>query len=399
MTKIAYLDCFSGISGDMFIAAFLDSGLIEPRYLSEKLSVLGLGKVKVLAEEVHRGPMAATHIAFECKAQTRAHRDFAEIKGLIQASGLAGAEKQRALQIFQSLAEAEAKIHNVPIESVHFHELGALDSILDIVGAAVIVEKLQIEKYYASKINVGSGFVETEHGRLPVPSPAALELLKEAPIYSSGIESELVTPTGAAILKNLVKSYEMPEARWQHIGYGAGSKDLSAHPNVLRVMVGESAETKYIEDEAVIIETEIDDMNPEFFPHVQAKLFERGALSVSLQNVLLKKGRPGFRIRVLSPKEVVDALLEIIFRETTTLGVTLQNVKRKKLDRKIVEIETRYGKVRVKLGLLGNEIVNVAPEYEDCKKLAEEQGAPLKGVYQLALEEAFRLVFHKRRSP
>lgn len=396
--RIAYLDCFSGISGDMFISAFLDSGLIEAGYLNEKLSALGLGEVKVVTEKVHRGSITATHISFECNAQTHAHRDFAEIKKLIQASELASAEKQHALQILQSLAEAEARIHHISIERVHFHELGALDSILDIVGAAVIVEKLQIEKYYASKVNVGSGFVDTEHGRLPIPAPATLELLKETPIYSSGIEAELVTPTGAAILKNLVTSFEMPAARWQHVGYGAGSKDFSTTPNVLRVMVGESVETKYLEDEAVIIETEIDDMNPELFPHVQAKLFERGALSVSLQHVLLKKSRPGFRIRVLSPKEVVDALLEIIFRETTTLGVTLQSVRRKKLNRKLVEVETRYGQVRVKLGILGNEIVNVAPEYEDCKKLAEERGVPLKEIYRLAHEGAFRLVFQKRSS-
>ncbi len=403
--KIVYLDCFSGISGDMFIAAFLDSGLIEARYLKEKLSALGLGKVKVIEEEVQRGPIAATHVSFECNSQTRTQRGFAEIKELIQASELTSAEKKRTLQIFQSLAEAEARIHNSSIERAHFHELGALDSILDIVGAAVIVEKLKIERYYASRVNVGGGFVDTKHGRLPVPAPATLELLKGMPMYSSGIEAELVTPTGAAILKNLVTGYEMPQARWQHIGYGAGSRDLPT-PNVLRIMVGESVEksveksveTKYIEDEAVIIETEIDDMNPELFPHVQTKLLERGALSVSLQQVLLKKGRPGFRMRVLSPEERVDALLEIIFRETTTLGVTLQTVKRKKLGRKIVEIETCYGQVRVKLGMLGNEIVNVAPEYEDCKKLAEEQGVALKEVYKLAHECAFRLAFQRRRS-
>ena len=397
MTKIAYLDCFSGISGDMFIAAFLDSDLIEARYLDEKLSALGLGKVKVIEEKVQRGPIATTHIAFECKADARTHRDFAAIKKLVQASELMSAEKKVALQVFQSLAEAEARIHNVSIESVHFHEIGSLDSILDIVSAAVIVEKLKIEKYYASKVNVGSGFVDTEHGRLPVPAPAALELLKEIPIYSSGIEAELVTPTGAAILKNLVTGFELPEARWQQIGYGAGSRDLPT-PNVLRVMIGESAEIKYLEDEAVIIETEIDDMNPELFPYIQTKLFEQGALSAGLQQALLKKGRPGFSLRVLSPKECVDRLLEVIFRETTTLGVTLQTVKRKKLDRKVVEIETRYGKVHVKMGLLGNEVVNVAPEYEDCKQLAEETGVALKEIYQLAHEGAFRLVFQKRPS-
>lgn len=387
--KIVYLDCFSGISADMFIAAFLDAGLIEARYLKEKLSALGLGEVKLVTEKVQRGSIAATHIAFECNPQT--HRDFAAIKELIQASGLTSAERQRALQIFQSLAEAEARIHDVSIERVHFHELGALDSILDIISVAVIVDKLKIEKYYASKVNVGSGFVDTEHDRLPVPAPAALELLKEIPVYSSGIEAELVTPTGAAILKNLVTSYGMPQARWQQIGYGAGSRDFPTHPNVLRVMVGESLKEHYLEDEVVIIETEIDDMPPQLFPHVQKRLFEQGALSVSLQNVLLKKSRLGFRIRVLSPQEHIDKLLEIVFRETATLGVTLQTVKRKKLDRRIVEIETRCGKVRVKLGILGSEIVNVAPEYEDCKKLAEETGVPLKEIYRLANEAAFRL--------
>lgn len=400
MTKIAYLDCFSGISGDMFIAAFLDSDLVDTRYLSEKLSALGLGKIKAIEEKVQRGPIIATRISFDCKAETLAHRDFATIKKLVQASGLTSAEKQRALQIFRGLAEAEARIHHISTEKVRFHEIGALDSILDIVSVAVIVERLQIEKYYASKVNVGSGFVDTQHGRLPVPAPAALELLKGVPIYSSGIEAELTTPTGAAILKNLVTSYEMPQARWQHVGYGAGGKDFSMAPNVLRVMVGEPIKDGLhcLEDETVIIETEIDDMNPELFPHVQAKLFERGALSVSLQQLLLKKGRPGFMIRVLSPQEHVNALLEIVFRETTTLGVTLQTVKRKKLDRKLVEVETHYGKVRVKLGMLGDEIVNIAPEYEDCKKIAEEKGVPLKEIYQIANEGALRLVSQKTRS-
>lgn len=385
--KLAYLDCFSGIAGDMFLAALLDAGLLESSFLDERLSALGLGPVTAQVEKVQRSGLAATHIQFETAPDARTHRSWSDIHKLIEQSLLTPGEKARASSIFQNLAEAEAKIHGVPMEKVHFHELGAVDSILDIVGAAIAIEFLQIEHWYASRINVGSGTVEAAHGRLPVPAPATLELLKNFPTYSSGIEAELVTPTGAAILKHLAPEFTLPPACWQMVGYGAGTQDLSAQPNVLRVLVGESV-FALESDEAIVIETEIDDMNPEFFPHVQQKLFEQGAKSVSTQNILMKKGRPGLLVRVLCDAALVDTLCEILFRETTTLGAVYYPVQRKKLARKVIDVETQYGKIRVKLGLLGSEIVNIAPEYEDCKKIADEKGAALKEIYRAATEAA-----------
>ncbi len=386
--KLAYLDCFSGIAGDMFLAALIDAQLITAQFLSEKLSRLGLGPISVRAEQVMRQGIAATHLRFESDSDSHSHRRWSEIRTLIEQSSLTPAEKARAIAIFTHLAQAEAKIHSIAIDDVHFHELGALDSICDIVGAAVAIESLQIDRWYISKINLGSGTVETAHGRLPVPAPATLELLRDFPVYSSGIETELTTPTGAALLKYLSPEFTMPSARWHQIGYGAGTKDLP-QPNVLRVLVGESV-TDFDQDETVVIETEIDDMNPELFPYVQQKLFDHGAKSVSAHNILMKKGRPGLLVRVLCDHLLVDKLCEILFRETTTLGAIYYPVQRKKLARKVIEVQTPYGRVRVKLGLVGSEIINIAPEYEDCKRLAEEQGVALKEIYRAATEAARR---------
>jgi hypothetical protein len=383
--KILYLDCFSGIAGDMFLAACLDAGLIDLALLEEKLSALGIGPVKVRAEKVQRRSIAATHLRFETDRESSDHRHWSEIRELIETSPLAAGERRRALAIFQSLAEAEAKIHGTTPDAVHFHELGAFDSICDIVGAAIVLEKLGVEKAFASKVNVGSGLVKIAHGRLPLPAPATLELLKEIPTYSSGIECELVTPTGAALLKHLVSEYRMPEARWQEVGYGAGTRELSEQPNVLRLMVGEMV-PELQADETILIETEIDDLNPEIFPYVQALLLAKGIQSASLQPLLMKKGRPGYLLRVLCEAATLDAAAEIIFRETTTLGLIWQPVRRKKLARRLITVETPFGRVRVKLGLLGDQIINVAPEHEDCRRLAADSGVALKEIYRLATE-------------
>ncbi|MCS6936948.1 MAG: nickel pincer cofactor biosynthesis protein LarC [Candidatus Bipolaricaulota bacterium] len=387
--KIAYLDCFSGIAGDMFLAALLDAELIAAQFLSEKLSRLGLGPVRVHTERVLRQGIAATHLRFETSADSHDHQHWSEIRALIEKSALTASEKARAMAIFSTLADAEAKIHGIPIDNVHFHELGALDSIFDIVGAAIAIEALRIDRWYASRVNVGSGTVETAHGRLPVPAPATLELLRGFPIYSSGIETELVTPTGAAILKALAPGFAMPTARPSQIGYGAGTKDLSQQPNVLRLVVGDS-DIALESDETIVIETEIDDMNPELFPYVQQKLLQHGAKSVSAQNILMKKGRPGLLVRVLCDAVLVDKLCELLFRETTTLGAIYYPVQRKKLARKIIEVETPYGRVRVKVGMLGSEVINIAPEHEDCKKLADEKRVALKEIYRAATEAASR---------
>ncbi len=394
--KLFYLDCFSGIAGDMFLAACIDAQLIEAKYLAEKLSLLGLGKIKTETKKVERSAISATHLEFVTDRETHHHRHWFEIRQIINRSKLTKNEKSRAISIFQSLAEAEAKIHNTTPDQVHFHEVGALDSICDIVGAAIVLEKLGIEKVYASKINVGGGFVQIAHGRLPVPAPATLELLKKIPTYSSGIQFELVTPTGAALLKHLQCEYVYPEAKWESIGYGAGTKDFSGHPNVLRLMRGENL-SEFRADETILIETEIDDMNPEIFPYVQAKLLAQGIKSVSLQPLLMKKGRSGHLVRVLCDATSFDKATEILFRETTTLGLIWQPVRRKKIDRKLIKVETPYGKVRVKLGLLGAEIINIAPEHEDCRQLAEQSGVPLKEIYRIATENTKKYVGQKKQ--
>lgn len=389
--KIAYLDCFSGISGDMFLAAFLDAQAIEPGTLEKKLSTLGLGKVKLVLKRVKRGAIAATHLSFQMGRlkQSSARRGFAGIRRLIEESPLTTGEQRRAIAIFRSLAKVEAKIHDEAIEDVHFHELGALDSILDIVGAAIIIEQLGAEKTFVSKINMGSGFVKTDHGHLPVPVPSALELLKDMPTYSSGVEAELVTPTGAAILRHLAPMYEHPPARWQAIGYGAGTRELET-PNVLRVLVGEGLSQRREDEEALVIETDIDDMSPQIFPYVQQLLFQHGAQDVNWHALHMKKNRPGVRLYVLSPPERVDALCEIVFRETSTLGVRIQTVKKRRLDRKMIHVSTPHGRVRVKLGFWRDRLMNVAPEYDDCVQLANQTGVPVKEIVRLATENAHR---------
>jgi uncharacterized protein (TIGR00299 family) protein len=391
MKKLIYVDCFSGISGDMFLGASLDAGWVERRFLEQKLSTLGLGKVKVVLRRVKRAALAATHLSFHVSTpqKSQTHRGFQEIRRLIEESGLTAGERQRATAIFQDLAEVEAKIHDVAVEDVHFHELGAVDSLLDIVGAAVVIEQLGIERAFVSKINVGSGFVETEHGLLPVPVPAAVALLQGLPIYSSGIEAELVTPTGAAILKHLSPEFGLPPARWQAIGYGAGSRDLES-PNVLRLMRGEGLAEQPHGEEAAILETDIDDMNPQVLPYVQELLFQLGAQDVSWHALQMKKNRLGMRLYVLSSAEHVDALCETIFRETTTLGVRIHTVEKRRLNRKTIEVETPYGRVPVKLGLWNDRVLNLAPEYEDCARLAREKGVPLKEVLRVAHEAAHR---------
>lgn len=389
--KIVYLDCFSGISGDMFLSALLDAGVVEKAFLEEKLGLLGLGEVRLSLKRVKRAALSAAHLSLKLPDDEASHRDFREIRRLIEQSRLQEGEKRRALGIFQHLAEAEAKIHGTAVEEVHFHEVGALDSIVDIVGAAVVLEALAAERYYTSKINLGSGSVKTRHGLLPVPAPATLELLKGLPTYSSGVEAELTTPTGAAILKHLAPQYGLPAARWQTIGYGAGTQELKT-PNVLRVLVGESLpqEPGWERQEALVIEADIDDMSPELLPHVRERLFKEGAQDVSWHPLQMKKGRLGFRLCVLGLPEDADRLCEVIFRETTTLGVRIHRVEKRILERKIVKVETPYGAVRVKLGLFGGKVVNVAPEYEDCVQLAARRGAPLKEVMRLASESAQR---------
>jgi len=396
--RIAYLDCFAGLSGDMFLGAWLDTALISSEQLKKRLTLLKLGRVHLKVQSVTRRSIRATKVDCEitAKREETHSRSLRDIQELIGASGLTDAERGRALAIFQLLAEAEGCVHGVPTEDVHLHEIGALDSILDIVGAAIVIERLKIERWYASKINWGSGTVATQHGVFPVPAPATVELLKGMPTYSSGVAAELITPTVAAILRHLEPEFRMPSARWAAVGYGAGARQLEI-PNTLRVLVGQPMERAFGAREAFVIETDIDDMNPQFLPHVQELLLKRGAQDVSWHALQMKKGRTGFRLYVLTAAEQIDTLCELVFRETTTLGLRVHAVEKRLLEREIITVTIPQGKGRVKVGRLGKVILNIMPEYEDCRALAEESGLPLKEIEQRVRAAAEKQLKQRRR--
>ena len=349
---IAYFDCFSGISGDMIMGALIDAGL-DLHQLNEELKKLKMGGYTLNAKKTTRRGIAGTRFSVDAD-NDHVERHLKDIEKILDHSDLGDDIKDRSKAIFRELADVEAKIHNSSPGEIHFHEIGAMDSIIDIVGSLLGLKLLGIETVYASRIPVGTGFVECDHGTLPLPAPAALELLKGIPIYASGIEKELVTPTGIVILKHVAKSFGViPEMRIHQIGYGAGSRDLKI-PNLLRVWIGESEEKReYEEDEVILIETNIDDMNPEFFGYTSEKLLERGALDVFMTPIFMKKNRPGTLLSVLISPDKLDEMLSIIFAETTSLGIRLQRLERKKLPREILTVDTTFGCVRVKVSRVG----------------------------------------------
>jgi len=387
---IAYFDCFSGISGDMTLGALVDAGLpIE--VLRSELAKLNLPGYTITAEQVRRSGLAATkvHVVLDEKEQPARH--LSEIQKIINGSTLSSAVKQKSLSIFQRLAEVEAKVHGTTPEKIHFHEVGAVDAIVDIVGSVIGLEHLGITEIIGSPMNVGSGTVHTSHGKLPVPAPATAELLKNIPIYSSSITIELTTPTGAAIISTLAASFgPLPQMSMSRIAYGAGNKDLPGQPNVLRLMIGEPV-SAYEEDTSIVIESNIDDMNPQIYGHLIDTLMAKGAHDVYLTPIIMKKGRPAILLSVLTDKAKGTEILDTIFRETTSIGVRIQEVGRKKLSREVREIETSYGKIRIKISKRGDEIMTITPEYEDCKKLAEEKQVPLKTVMDEAKARAVSL--------
>ncbi|MBI2652244.1 nickel pincer cofactor biosynthesis protein LarC [Candidatus Woesearchaeota archaeon] len=382
--KTAYFDCFSGISGDMIIGALIDLGL-DFNYLKKELKRLNLKGYKIEAKKIIKNGIGAVKFDVIAKNKHDKERNLKEINEIINNSRLDNEAKNTLKKIFHKIATAEAKVHNKPISKIHFHEIGAIDTIIDVAGAVIGIKKLGIEKIYCSKLNVGSGFVEFSHGRFPVPAPATAEILKNIPIYHNNLEAELVTPTGAAIITALSNYFgEMPAMKVQKIGYGAGTKDLE-QPNVLRIFFGEESK---IENETInIVETNIDNMNPEIFTYVVDKLMENGALDVYLTNIIMKKGRPAIKLTVLAETKDIDRLCDIIFDETTTLGVRIYPATRKKLEREIKNIKTKYGNVKVKISKLNGEIKNIMPEYEDCVKIAKENKIPLKKVYDLVKKE------------
>ncbi len=381
MAKVAYFDGFSGASGDMILGALVDAGLPVAQVETE-LRKLALTGWALSAEKVKRGALQATHVKVS-STETHHHRGLSKIEKVIQEAQLSPRAAAVALRIFRRLGEAEAKVHGVPLENVHFHEVGALDSIIDIVGAAVAFDLLDIEQFASAALNVGGGKVKTEHGILPVPAPATVALLQNMPTYSSGIQRELVTPTGAAVLSTLCVNFgAQPAMSVAAIGYGAGTAQLEEQPNVLRVLIGETAATHAAPwDEAItLIEANLDDMNPQIYGYFAEKALEAGALDVYATPVQMKKSRPGQLVTILCAPEKAQALMELIFRETTTIGVRSWQAQRRILQREMVTVETSLGAVRIKLSQQGGHVLNAAPEYEDCRRLAELHNVPLKDV-------------------
>jgi hypothetical protein len=383
---IAYFDCFSGISGDMTLGALVDAG-VSIDALRAELARLDLPGYKIKAEKVTRSGIAATKVDVIIDNKEHWERNLADILKFIESSGLATAIKQKSGMIFKRLAEAEAKVHGTTVDKIHFHEVGAVDSIVDIVGSVIGMELLGISQVMTSPINVGSGSVKTSHGLLPVPAPATAELLRGIPFYESSTKFELTTPTGAAIISTLCVFFgRLPTMKMERIAYGAGDKDFPGLPNVLRLMIGEPAPA-YEADTSIVIETNIDDMNPQAYDYVVERLMQQGAQDVYLTPIIMKKGRPAILLSALADKSKADTLLDTIFRETTSIGVRIQEVGRKKLIREIKEIDTVYGKIRIKISKRGDEILTATPEYEDCKKIAEDKKIPLKQVMEEAKKQ------------
>jgi uncharacterized protein (TIGR00299 family) protein len=384
--RIAYFDCFSGISGDMVLGALVEAGA-DLRAIETELRKLGLEGWSISAEKVKRGAIFATHVKVE-SSEGHHHRGLSIILGRIDKAGLAPRAAERARRIFTRLAEAEAKVHNMPVEEVHFHEVGAVDSIVDIVGAAVGFELLGIDEFACSALDVGAGQVKTTHGLLPVPAPATVELLRGAPMYTSGVARELVTPTGAAIATTLSTRYaQIPEMTLKAVGYGAGSADFAEKANVLRILVGENATSQSGEhwDAPVsVIETNLDDMSPQIYGYLVERALAAGALDVFSTSVQMKKNRPGVLLTILCDPSHTARLIDLVFRETTTIGVRTYDVRRKVLDREVVRVETQFGEVRMKISRMNGSVLNATPEYDDCQRLAAEKGIPLKQVMAAA---------------
>ena len=383
---LAYFDCFSGISGDMTLGAFIDLGVPE-KWLQDSLGGLPLTGFDLSVSTISRNGIKAKSVQVHAEDDVKS-RDYAEIKRLLKKSSLSGSIKQRSLEVFARIADAEAVIHGCPRDRVHFHEVGGIDAIVDIVGMALCVDYLGIEKVISSRIPLGSGFISCRHGTLPVPAPATLGILKGIPVYGTGIPHELVTPTGAAIIVSLAESYEtMPGMIIEKTGYGAGKHDLESIPNLLRVVIGTESShqtanrTDHKKDTIVVMETCIDDMNPEVFGFLMERLYAKGALDVYWIPIFMKKNRPGTMVQVLCPKNHKEILIDCILSETSSLGVRYYDAKRRMLARERILVKTAYGDIQVKRIIEPDGSTRIVPEYEICKKIALEKNIPIRVVY------------------
>jgi pyridinium-3,5-bisthiocarboxylic acid mononucleotide nickel chelatase len=416
MAKTLYLDCFAGASGDMLVGAMLDCGL-DFELLRRELLKLGVEGYELSLRRVDRSGISSAKFDVHLIGEPRSrehhhnhehphgehshgehshghhpqshHRGLSEIKRIISSSNLSDSVKQRAQAIFQRIGEAEAKIHDVPIEAVHVHEVGAIDSIVDIVGACVAFDALKIGRIISSPLHVGSGTFQCAHGTYPVPGPATAELLKGVPIYSKDVEGELVTPTGAAIISTLADSYgPMPMMKIEKIGYGAGTRDYPKFPNALRAIIGEMEEDADLTPGAVtVIEADIDDLNPQVFGYLMEKALSAGALDIFYTPAQMKKNRPGVLLTLLCNPPDRERMCDLIFRETTTLGVRYRNEQREILKREFVAVETEYGPIRIKVSRASDgRVMNASPEFEDCRAAAEKHQVGLREAQTAALK-------------
>ncbi|CAN5885510.1 nickel pincer cofactor biosynthesis protein LarC [soil metagenome] len=389
--KTLYFDCFAGASGDMILGAMVAAG-VDRRALLDQLSLLNLQGYSIDFQTVDRSGISATYVRVQTSHE-HAIRHLSEVLKIIHDSQLSAGVKDRAAKVFTRLAEAEARVHNEAVESVHFHEVGALDAIIDVVGTAICFDLAGIERFVCSPLHLGSGSVDMDHGRFPVPPPAVAELLRGKPVYSTDIKGELVTPTGAAILVTACSEYgPLPQMELRGTGYGAGTRQYEKFPNVLRVLIGETAQTAK-EELLWMIETNVDDMSPQVFGHVMERALEMGALDCYLTSIQMKKDRPGVLLSVLCRPDGKEGLMEMLFAETTTLGVRSYEVQRRALEREIVRVETEYGPIDVKVARLNGNVVNEMPEYDQCRAAALESGVPLRVV-----EGAARLAFALQNS-
>ena len=400
MAKVLYFDCFSGASGDMILGALIDAGLPLDQ-LRAAVGSLALDGVTLEAERVDRAGIGATKFRVRGADGRRGHHDhhdqahhhphhghghrgLSAICALVDRSALSEPAKDRARRLFRRLAETEAAIHRQPVEAIHLHEVGAVDSIIDIAGAVFGLERVGADRIVSSPLNVGSGTVRCAHGVLPVPAPATTRLVAGVPVYSSGVEAELLTPTGALLVTDYAERYgPLPALRVRQVGYGAGDRDLAGTPNVVRVVIGDDGAAGGLQ-RVVVIESEIDDMNPQIFSVLMDRLHAAGALDVFYAPIQMKKNRPGTLVSIVALPADREALAGLLFRETTTIGVRFQEMDRERLEREEVTVETPLGPVRFKLAARNGDLVNAAPEFDDCLRLAERHDLSVKAVQALA---------------
>lgn len=379
--KVLCYDCFSGISGDMNLGAMIDLG-ITVSFLKHELEKLNLRGWELIAEKDQRHGITGTKVTVKQTIHEHAHRHLSDIEKIINGSSLSDADKKLSMKIFLKIANAEALVHDIPVQEVHFHEVGAIDSIIDVAGAAICFNALNVDEVFVSEVELGGGFVNCDHGKLPVPAPATAEIMKGIPARTGGVDFEATTPTGAAILSVLGTGFSSGQAiKIEKTAYGIGHKDHPEVPNLLRVSLGETTSKTISGHQALLIESNIDDMNPEFYDYISERLFKAGASDVYCSQIIMKKGRPGVVLNVICEAGLEDIIKEIIFRESTTVGIRTFDFKKDTLAREFGKLDTRYGEVTIKRSFYKGQEVSAKPEYDECRKIAAEKGIPVKEVY------------------